>query len=98
MRAGGIRKAREKSTCFSCVIVGVSVRRSIKPACVGAVRQFIIVIMVYVNITCMRETKIMNILGREGDTKRERGRSALFMLGEFRRDRNISCCFAPSLT
>lgn len=35
--------------------------------------------MVYVNITCMRETKIMNILGREGDTKREREEEAPYL-------------------
>jgi len=90
--------ATEKGTYFSCVIIGVSVCRNINPACIGTLRQFIIVIMVCVNITCAREKKIMNMLGREGAMKRERERSALFMLGESRGDRNISCWFAASLT
>lgn len=92
--------ATEKGTYFSCIIIGVSVCRNINPACIGTVRQFIIVIIVCVNITCAREKKIMNMLGREGAMKRERKRerSALFMLGESRGDRNISCWFAASLT
>lgn len=66
--------ATEKGTYFSCVIIGVSVCGNINPACIGTVRQFIIVIMVCVNITCAREKKIMNMLGREGTMKRERER------------------------
>jgi hypothetical protein len=81
---------------FNCVIIGVSVCTAQTPACIGTECQFIIVIMVYVIITCARETMVMNILGREGE--RKRGRSVLFMLGELRGDRNISCWFAASVT
>jgi len=69
----------EKGTYFSCVIIGVSVCRNINPACIGTLRQFIIVIMVCVNITCAREKKIMNMLGREGAMKRERKKCLIYV-------------------